>query len=295
MTQPFPPVRGYMYYAQAATTKLLDIFNKVCDDNGLKYWLGAGNLLGIVRHNGIPIPWDDDIDVYMLRPDYEKAMELLPKIFNDSRFRLVFRGFSLKFVRYKNFQLSFDIFPIDQYFQRLETEKEIKKLFNLIDKQCKFIPSRKQWLKLTDYIDEQEWFNNMWYEDEASLFPEKLLKKYLKVKKQWDSTIMCNKDPAIDGLLLKGFERICWANAPRYTWDYNWIFPLKKTEYNGIQTYIPNNPDLYLNSQYGDYYALPPDFHLHTAKLKLPSSAIASANELISLDVENFIKGRKKT
>ena len=51
--------------------EVLDVIDKVCRENGLKYSLAYGSMIGVVRHGGF-IPWDDDMDIWMLREDYEK-------------------------------------------------------------------------------------------------------------------------------------------------------------------------------------------------------------------------------
>ena len=64
--------------------RILLAVDDCCKAHGLRYYIWAGTQLGAVRHKGF-IPWDDDIDIAMPRPDYEKLIakssEWLPEPF----------------------------------------------------------------------------------------------------------------------------------------------------------------------------------------------------------------------
>ncbi|MBR5523667.1 MAG: LicD family protein [Clostridia bacterium] len=69
----------------AVELDLLEKLQEVCDRHGLRYYACGGTLLGAIRHKGF-IPWDDDIDVVMLREDYEKLLAVAPQEFAEPYF-----------------------------------------------------------------------------------------------------------------------------------------------------------------------------------------------------------------
>lgn len=68
--------------------EVLDYVAAFCDENGIRYWIEGGTLLGAIQHKGY-IPWDDDIDIAMLREDYTRFRKEFPEKSRDPKF--VFR------------------------------------------------------------------------------------------------------------------------------------------------------------------------------------------------------------
>lgn len=72
---------------QLLLTSILHEFDRVCRELGIPYVLYAGTMLGAVRHKGF-IPWDDDIDVLMLREDYERFLNEAEPLLDLEKFYL---------------------------------------------------------------------------------------------------------------------------------------------------------------------------------------------------------------
>lgn len=79
----FPIKQGNWYIpslseVQRRTLEVLEYVIKVCEENGIRYYMAFGTLLGAVRHQGM-IPWDDDVDLFMLMPDFWKFCDIMTK------------------------------------------------------------------------------------------------------------------------------------------------------------------------------------------------------------------------
>ena len=70
--------RELLRKVQLTQLEIAKEIRRVCEENDIPYFLTCGTLLGAVRHQGF-IPWDDDMDVGMLRENYEKFCRIAPE------------------------------------------------------------------------------------------------------------------------------------------------------------------------------------------------------------------------
>ena len=162
----------------AAQLEVLEEVDRVCRKHGIRWFADCGTLLGAVRHGGY-IPWDDDLDICMLRDDYMKFAEIAPKelpegyivaTFDGERefwnlLMRVVRGDRIDYTpevlrKYHGcpYVVGIDIFPIDYVCPDPVKEEERRKLVgaifstgNLLD--CEVPPSKKEMEELIREIE----------------------------------------------------------------------------------------------------------------------------------------------
>lgn len=234
-----PKATGILRKAQLANLKMLEIFDNICKENSIEYWIDFGNLLGAVRHKGF-IPWDDDIDVSMCRNDYEKFYKLFKNgidNFNDLYLEFNNNGKDkcfLKVLHKKLPNIAIDIFPYDFYYKKTDDNEKIE-LSKLIDK----IINRQIYKFLYPFFIKNT--NGM-------------RKRFFKIT---HNEILENQSVDISSKpsLFYGIDYP--HRHKNKVFDYEDIFPLKTISYEDKNFPCPYNPEKVLSVLFGNYMELP--------------------------------------
>ena len=136
--------------------EILKFIDIVCKENGIRYFILFGTLLGAVRHQGY-IPWDDDIDIGMIREDYNRFIEVMKE---QSKYKLISMetdpDYYFSFARVSDFNTQLklhtmreihdigvfvDVFPIDNAPDETEIASYFEKFYELRHKVWITIPS----------------------------------------------------------------------------------------------------------------------------------------------------------
>lgn len=245
---------------QLSELEILIEFDKICRENDLRYSLAAGTMLGAVRHKGF-IPWDDDIDVMMPRPDYEKLREIFSQKANLDKFALTDdRGEKAEypFIKMLNKEVIvdksgfaevdhvwIDIFPLDGF---SSDEKKALKAIKKAQLYKKVILVRK-YDKLSSYHGRHSKLAFVLGRVYAKLYGVKrALKNSLKfaLKRPYETSEYV-------GILTWGTyglgERFLKSECENLT----------EVEFEGHKFYGVADCDSYLRGLYGDYMQLPPE------------------------------------
>lgn len=257
------PAAGVLASIQNINARILAEVDRVCKENNLTYWLSFGSLLGAVRHKGY-IPWDDDIDVVMIREDYDRFIEIFKKSTINPHYTAELYSHPegifnlLKVYDNRNRDSLFvDIFPCDFYYkENMPYEEKVA----LTDK-----------LKDLHSKEKRKAFNPGNGVTAHHNYYRELTKKIIFDNYQ--------KEKTSKPMILLGGEYFFWHFE---SWFFDWdeIFPLSEIEFCGRMFPCPNQTNKVLHLIYRDYMAMPDRLKCHSDYKKFGSEEIIKLEEI---------------
>ena len=238
---------------------LLRFFSELCEKHHLQYWVGFGTLLGAVRHHGF-IPWDDDVDVWMPREDYEKLLAIPGKDIPETYFiqtTLNDQDYYSAFARLRNSNTTgilvsgnnrcnngiyIDIYPLDGMEKNLKKQKR-----------------RSEYIRALNVIAHAHLYN---------VNPHPLTRMihavthlpFAHLNCRWIYTRVNELAGSVD-----------WKDTDRVGIVVFWPYPFEKTNYDkkwfaetismpfeGMTVNVPKGYDRILTTLYGNYMVFPP-------------------------------------
>ena len=251
----YNPEGSTLRKAQMRMLEILKVFDAICAKHGIEYTLDGGTLLGAVRHGGF-IPWDDDLDVNVMREDLFKLRKILPKelpsnyvyqdytteryypnLFGKIRDRNSYIHEDASSERFQERGIFIDIIPIEE------------------------IPNLK-WKAKLDY-----WYGHSFRGIHHHKDMKDTILSWIVIPFAWPLVVLTrfiNKFRNIDQL------------AHIYGWgayggfrkkDY---YPIRRMDFEGFQACVPNNPDAVLTALFGDYMKIPSEDKriVHSTKIE---------------------------
>ena len=262
-----PTATGGLRLLQLGSTKLLSEFDSLCKKNNIQYFAACGTLLGAARHNGF-IPWDDDIDLGMMRDDIERLINIVQ---SNERFcvSVSFDGFVQ--CRQVRFQYSDDSIPVflDIFIFDWASTDDVSiydhqlHIRESMVKRMRDDPSLSSWVDKSCVPDSDP---NMDIVD--SIFTD-------AIDEEKETGLICDKNNAraviwsIDNTV--GVDNFHWVSP------LDEIFPLVDLEFEGNLIKAPRKYMELLTKHYGDPFNLPNDISSHYKHADVSDSAVDSA------------------
>ena len=239
--------------------KLFREVDEICREHNLRYVLAGGSLIGALRHEGV-VPWDDDVDLYMPRSDWEKFVEICKTELPPNReiqCSEVERNYTNSFPRYASTNtcaihksqiigkdcggeiidiLTLDPIPAD--------DREYEKY-------------RTHMMIYSDLINISVGYSDRW-EIPASMYLKYLLSYIFLGKKRTleklEKIMFSYNEEECDRYAMR------WGGCP-FLFDKDMMFPVKEGIFEGQKAMIPNKCSDYLIWHYGDEWSYMPPHH----------------------------------
>ncbi len=245
---------------QNISLDILKQITEVCEEQGFRYTLAYGTLIGAIRHKGF-IPWDDDIDIQMPRPDYEGFIKYMIehpienlKVFNHKYVRSYPLGISrVADMRYQieeavssavDMGIFVDVYPIDGL---SDTYEGAKTAYKITDK------PRANLLRMINAKDNKIRLSQLFTAPRYFLSGIKLRLQGLSRAQQ----------TLEDAAITYSFVEKEFCGIPNWNWiqlvyKRQWYEEFVKAPFEDSEFYISKHYDEILRAEYGDYMQLPP-------------------------------------
>ncbi len=294
-------VPSIMKRSWAAMLEILNDVSKVCARNGIKWWIDYGTLLGMVRHGGF-IPWDDDVDIAMLRKDYMKFIEVaefeLPKGYKVIHFynsneteNYLIRVVNSEGVRidpdYLNkfhgfpFVTGIDIFAYDYINRDTEIEEETNRLVDEIDliaKELSFDVKLDDVPFLNNKISDLEKKHGIRFHD------DRYLKQQLLIL--CDTLYASTEEYASDEIAIK-YDREKYKY--KFTLPKNIFSKLFKVPYQSLELSVPYFYSYILEREYGNFMCPIRDGSDHDFPVYMRQQRVMCSSEMKHIFWNRFI------
>lgn len=249
-----------MLDVQQISLEILKMIDDVCRRQGFRYTLAYGTLIGAIRHKGF-IPWDDDIDIQMPRPDYERFIQYMYSHPIENLKTLNHRyidGYPLGIsricdMRYKVIEPNLenidegvfvDVYPIDGLGN---TYEEAKHNYRITDK------LRADLLRFMDKRHKLINFSKM-------LSSPRFVLSGIKLKMEGLHSVQRKLEKKAKTFSFSDSE---YVGIPNWNWiqlvyKREWYEEFRESSFEGIDFKISTHYDDILRAEYGDYMKLPP-------------------------------------
>ncbi|MGM0167264.1 lipopolysaccharide cholinephosphotransferase [Enterococcus sp. AZ135] len=250
---------------QKISVDILMYIDKVCRKNDIDYSIFYGSLIGVERHKGY-IPWDDDLDIVLPRPDYDRLIKILstskeylllsPETTDNYRYtfsKLVdqrTRAISKQYYGSDDGKLGVfvDIFPIDGF----PTNPKERKI---LGEECEQYRSNMLMTLNYSYAISRSWWKAQI--KRIVLYPryKKILKNgdYNFWKMKYEENVTCYSFDESDICGYMEFINETWGIFPT-----EWFRHYEDVEFEGHMFRAIKNRKDFLTLRYGDYLKLPP-------------------------------------
>lgn len=239
---------------QSYLLHMLVAFDAFCKEHGLQYFLAGGSALGAVRHGGF-IPWDDDIDLAMLRSDFERMEQYLKELDN----KIGIYDYSpvigqivpdapighLLYLPEGEYDPAdapkLDIHPIDGL-PKAEWKRKVQRFFSIVHYMAVYRHPTKNKGKAAHMISKLL----------VMTTSDKMFDRYAKISRK----VIAAHDAERAAQVCSLFGLAGYKNE---VMDREILVPYKTMAFEGYDLPVPNKTEEYLTKLYGDYGSLPPE------------------------------------